>query len=309
MTKLSQQALDSYRFANYAIQLPCFICGEDNNHDGDLCHYCQAPMSLARQASTEKLPPQLTAVLGSAGAGKTVYLGMLSDMLSRPNTSMQMLARGAFSISLQQAAISALSQCEFPGKTPNEPDRWNWLHCQVQSSALRRPLDLIMPDMAGEAVLEEVEHIGTYPVIHSFLKKCSAILLLVDAAQMASGNQQQDFFARKIVNYLLELDSNRQTGWSQKPIALVFTKADQCAWCFEDPWEFARKHSPSLWQLCDQRLSRFSYFATGVAGVCAHRRELDGHVQVPLRIEPRGIIEPFQWLVEQMPKKVKRRKV
>lgn len=309
MTKLSHQSLDSFRFAEYAIQLPCFVCGEDNNRDGDLCHHCQAPMSLARQAATEKLPPQMTAVLGSAGTGKTVYLGMLADMLSRPHAQMQMLARGAFSISLQQTAIGALSQCEFPGKTPSEPDRWNWLHCQVKSPTLRRPLDLIMPDMAGEAVLEEVEHIGAYPIIHRFLQKCSSILLLVDAAQMADGNQRQDFFARKIISYLLELDSNRRTGWAQKPIAMVLTKADQCTWCFDDPSAFAKKHAPSLWQLCDQRLGNFSFFATGVAGVCARRHELDGHVQVPLRIEPRGIIEPFTWLIEQMPKKTKRRKV
>lgn len=306
MTRLAQQAMDSYRLAQYASQLPCYICGEENNRDSDLCNHCQAPMSLARQAATQKTPPRLTAVLGSAGTGKTVYLGMLTDMLSRPNDSLQVLARGAFSISLQQAAIRALSQGEFPDKTPNEPDRWNWLHCEVRSPALRRPMELIMPDMAGEAVLEEVEHCGTYPVISSFLNKCSAILLLIDAAQMSHGDQQQDFFARKIVSYLLELDSHRKTGWARRPIAFVLTKADECTWCFDDPNDFAKKHAPGLWQLCEQRLARYAFFATGVAGACAHRLELDGHVQVPLRVEPRGIVEPFQWLVEQLPKKGKR---
>ena len=197
MTRLAQQAMDSYRLATYAIQVPCYICGEDNTQGGELCHYCQAPMSLAKQASTEKTPPQLTAILGSAGAGKTVYLGMLTDMLSRPNGTTQMLARGAFSISLQQSVVGSLSRGEFPEKTPNEPDRWNWLHCQVQANSLKRPLDLIMPDMAGEAILEEVEHVGTYPVISSFLSKCSSILLLVDAADMTRGNSQQEFFARE----------------------------------------------------------------------------------------------------------------
>jgi hypothetical protein len=306
MTKLGHQKMDSYRLAPYASHLPCYICGEENNRDGDLCNHCQAPMSLARQAITEKTPPQLTAVLGSAGTGKTVYLGMLTDMLSRPSDSLQILARGAFSISLQQTAIRALSQCEFPDKTPNEPDRWNWLHCQVHAPTIRHPLELIMPDMAGEAVLEEVEHMGTYPVITSFLSKCSSIMLLVDAAQMACGDQQQDFFARKIVSYLLELDNHRKTGWCQRPIAIVLTKADECSWCFDDPNDFAKKHSSSLWQLCQQRLSRYEFFATGVAGACANRMELDGHVQIPLRIEPRGIVEPFQWLVEQLPKKPKR---
>ena len=54
----------------------------------------------------------MIATLGSADAGKTVYLGMLTDMLSRENAPLQLLARGAFSVSLQQATMAALSRCE-----------------------------------------------------------------------------------------------------------------------------------------------------------------------------------------------------
>jgi len=43
-----------------------------------------------------------------------------------------------------------------PNKTPNEPTA-GLVHCQVLRKK-RKPAELIMPDMAGEALLEEVDH-------------------------------------------------------------------------------------------------------------------------------------------------------
>src|SRR5438067_1255591 len=119
--------LDSYRLANYSTQLPCLICEQGNTLDAQYCHHCNAPMILAHQAQTQKAPPVMFAALGKSGVGKTVYLGMLLDMLSRQPKQLQLSARGGFSINLQQHTLAALARCEFPSKTPNEPDRWNWV--------------------------------------------------------------------------------------------------------------------------------------------------------------------------------------
>jgi ABC-type branched-subunit amino acid transport system ATPase component len=78
-------------------------------------------MALAHQANTQKIHPRMIAAIGPSGAGKTVYLGVLTDMLSRQVDDLQMLARGAFSIKLQQHAMAALARCEFPHKTPDRP--------------------------------------------------------------------------------------------------------------------------------------------------------------------------------------------
>src|SRR5207247_1966556 len=98
--------------------------------------------------NAQKVLPRMIAVIGTSGVGKTVYLGMLLDILSRQPQRMQVLARGAFSITLQQTVISALARGEFPTKTPNEPDRWNWVHCQIRTDAGRawheRPLALVL---------------------------------------------------------------------------------------------------------------------------------------------------------------------
>jgi hypothetical protein len=258
-------------------------------------------MALAHQATSQKINPRMLAAIGPSGAGKTVYLGMLIDMLSRQDENMQLLARGAFSIKLQQSAMASLGRCEFPQKTPNEPDRWNWVHCQVLRRKAR-PAELIMPDMAGEALLEEVEHPNTYPVIRSFLGKCSGVLVLVDAPRVEAGESDEDFHTMKLISYLCELSADKKTGWPARPVALVFTKADQCENCFDDPQAFAQRHTPGLAQQCHERLHRHSYFAVGVAGACGFRNESHGRVHVPLRIEPRGIIEPFKWLLDELVK-------
>jgi hypothetical protein len=289
--------MDSYRLAAYTVPCPCYICGGGNNFDAELCRHCHAPMALAHQASSQKICPRMMAAIGPSGAGKTVYLGMLTDMLSRQEDDMQLLARGAFSIKLQQHTMASLAHCEFPNKTPNEPDRWHWVHCQLLRKK-RRPTELIMPDLAGEALLEEVDHPNTYPVVRAFLSKCCGVLVLIDAPRAQAGESDEDFHTMKLISYLCELAVDRHTGWSTRPVALVFTKADQCEHCFEDPTAFARRHTPGLVQQCRERLKRHHFFAVGVAGACGYRQENYGRVQVPLRIEPRGITEPFQWLVE-----------
>src|SRR5437588_6582654 len=174
------QPLESYRLAQYSVQVPCYVCGEGNTFDAELCRHCFAPMALAHQASSQKIRPQMFAVIGASGVGKTVYLGMLLDILSQQPQRMQVLTRGAFSITLQQNVIAALSRGEFPAKTPNEPDRWNWVHCQIRTAARRETIELIVPDMAGEAILEEVEHPHTFMGIRRFLTKCAGAIVLID---------------------------------------------------------------------------------------------------------------------------------
>jgi double-GTPase-like protein len=293
--------MESYRLAGYSVQVPCYICGEGNTFDAELCRHCFAPMALAHQANAQKVRPQMVAVIGSSGVGKTVYLGMLLDMLSRSPQRMQILARGAFSITLQQTVMAALARGEFPPKTPNEPDRWSWVHCQIRTATRRQPTELIVPDMAGEAVLEEVDHPHTYLGIRRFLNQCAGALILIDAAEMENGTREQDYFAMKLLSYLSELCKGEQQTWRDRPVALVLSKADQCETCFDDPAAYAQKHAEGLWQHCVQRFTNHKFFASGVAGVCLTRWVRgEGRSSVPLRIEPRGIVEPFEWLVKQV---------
>lgn len=300
MIREGNLVLDSYRLAQYAASVPCYICGEGNTFDAELCRRCFAPMGLAHQAETQKIGPRILGALGASGVGKTVYLGMLIDMLARQPGSLQLSARGAFSISLPQLTASSLVRGEFPAKTPNEPDRWNWVHCQVRSSKLKNVAELVMPDLAGEALAAEIEHPRSYHVIRSMLTKCAGVLVLIDAAKTRGGALDQDFFSMKLLSYLSELDRDPKQGWRHRPVGVVFSKADECEECFCDPAGYAQKHAPGLWQGCQERLKNVRFFAAGVAGACAFRQGREGRTRVPLRIEPRGVIEPFEWLVSQL---------
>lgn len=302
MTREGTIPLESYRLAQYSNQVPCYICEEGNTYDAEFCRYCFAPMALAHQANSQKVCPRMLGVIGSSGSGKTVYLGTLMDILSRQPGRMQMVARGAFSISLQQSTASALARGEFPVKTPNEPDRWNWVHCQVRAPRHRRPIEVIMPDMAGEALLEEVEHPHSYHVIRALLSKCCGVLLVVDALRLKQGDRDQDYFAMKLLSYLVELEDDPKEGWPSRPIGIVLAKADEAEDSFVDPKAFLHAHASGLWQLLGERHSNFHCFATGVAGACAYQDTRQGRVRVPLRIEPRGVVEPFEWLVGQLKK-------
>jgi hypothetical protein len=301
MTKSAIMPLESFRLKQYAVPIPCYVCETDNTFDAEFCIYCAAPMALAHQANSQDVHPRMIAVVGASGAGKTVYLGMLMDMLSRQTERLQFLARGAFSITLQQTTVGALARCEFPRKTPNEPDRWNWVHCQIRRGKQKQHTELIMPDMAGDALLEEVDHPHTYRVIRAFLKKCTAAMVLIDAARLSEGVREQDFFTLKLLSYLSELGEGAKDGWSKRPVAMIFTKADQVDECVDDPAGYAQRHAASLWQQCRERFVLHKFFAAGVAGTCAARDSLtEGRVQVPLRIEPHGVIEPFEWLLDNL---------
>jgi hypothetical protein len=296
--------LDSYRLANYAIQVPCLICGDDNSVEADVCRHCQAPMILAHQAARAgKAPPRLVVALGPSGVGKTVYLGMLLDMLSRQSETLQASARGGFSVALQQLTLSALARGEFPAKTPNEPDRWNWVHFQLQQQKRKQPVELMLPDIAGEALFEEVDHPRTYQIINFLLGKAHGVLILIDATRLESGSLEEDYFTMKLLGHLAELNTESKHHWSNRPVALIFSKADQCETCFDDPAGYAERHAPGLWRICRQRFPKHRFFAAGVAGSCASRTLRDGtRHNSPLRVEPRGIVEPFEWLAEMLEK-------
>jgi len=154
--------------------------------------------------------------------------------------------------------------------------------------------------MAGEAVFEELEHPHSYPVIRSFLRKCVGVMLLVDSVKLKQGGQTQDYLAMKAVTCLAEMDNDIVSG-RQRPVAVVFSKADQCEACMTDPSAFAATHAVGLWRQCRDRLEDCQFFAVGMAGACAWRRAPGGgRMYVPLRIEPHGVIEPFDWLVERV---------
>jgi hypothetical protein len=262
-------------------------------------------MSLAHNTQSSKSRPQLIAVIGASGAGKTTYLGLLMDMLTRHVGLLRSTARGPMSISLQQATTTALATGWFPEKTPTTPEQWHWVHCQFNCRRRRRPLELVVPDVSGESLVVETERAGRYPALRSLLAKAAGVIVLADAEQLQSGDHSQDFVALKLLSLIGELRDEKSRTWrgrgqERRPLALVLTKADKCDGLHDNPREFAESHAAALWNDCRSRFWRHEVFACSVAGATAYRENSGRRQQVPLRIEPRGIIEPFGWLMTEL---------
>lgn len=266
---------------------------------GTGCARCFAPAEIIKAIVGRKQPPSYIGVLGPSGAGKTVYLGMLLDMLSRGIGGLKGNPRGAFSLGLQRNLMLALEQQRFPGKTPTEPDRWQWVHCEVVAGRRGPTHDLIVPDVAGEAVAGELAFPGSNITVRTLIEKCAALIALVDVHGVATAGQGQELFAMQLVSYLA---ATRPSRWGKKfapPVSVVFTKTD----LFEDPIDdaeaFARANAPKLFALCEANLLKFKFFAASIAGSTAKLSDRDGgEMLIPLRVEPRGIIEPFAWLLD-----------
>jgi hypothetical protein len=305
MTHLAQIPLETYLLAQQAAPIACLVCDHENCCSAARCRNCLAPMALAHQTQSVKKRPHLIAVIGASGAGKTVYLGLLMDMLTRHVGLLRSTARGPMSISLQQTTTTALATGWFPEKTSPTPEQWHWVHCQFNCRRRRRPIELVIPDLSGEALSIETERSGRYPAIRSLLAKAAGVMVLADAEILQSGDHSQDFLTLKLLSLIGELRderarSRRRRGPERRPLALVLTKADKCDGLFENPQEFAEAHAGAVWSDCRARFPRHEVFACSVTGATAFRDNYGRRQQVPLRIEPRGIVEPFGWLMTEL---------
>lgn len=282
--------------------MPCLICETENEKDVIVCGTCGAPMALMQEALCQERDPCIVTVIGDSNVGKTVYLGMLLDMLSKHADDFEAIPKGAYSVNLQHSVISYLSARQFPPKTAMEVDDWHWAYYQVsRRNRGAQIFDLVMPDMAGEAIAAEVAAPSTFAVIRSLLEKSAGAVLLVDAALAGAGSPQPDFFALKLMSYLDGVLASKREERLSTPIAVVLSKADYCPDCFDDPRGFAKTNLNRLWNMCESRFEHFEFFATSVVGALGYGTDQsDNVIPYPLHVAPRGILEPFEWVLTKL---------
>lgn len=288
----------------------CLICGARNASDNLQCRDCFAPMALVHEALAQNRMPQIVSVIGDSNVGKTVYLGFLLDMLAQHADDFVAVPRGAYSVDLQQSVISHMAYRMFPPKTPVEADQWNWAYYQVSKQAAKSRLknkqpkivDLVMPDMAGEAIAAELASPKTFKIVRSLLEKSTGLILLVDAAQAGNGSAQPDFFALKMMSHLDSLYGENKNTRIDMPIAVVLTKADYFPECFDDPRRFAAANLNRLAHIVENRFAKVEFFACSVVGSLAYAtaENEDFVIPVPLHTALRGVMEPFAWIVQQL---------
>ncbi len=288
---------------NSTERLACLICDTANAANQTLCKACAAPLQLTRSTLDRKRPPCLVAVLGDSNVGKTVYLGFLLDVLSQRTQEYEALPRDARSVDLPQTVISHMAWRMFPPKTPMEANQWNWACYEVTRRGRNgRVIDLVTPDLPGEAIAAEFTSPTTFKIIQSLLHKAAGVLLLVDAARAAHGSAQPDFFALKTLSYIESCRSRSSRRRISMPVAVILTKADYVPECFDDPYQFARANLSRLWNMRERRFSRAEFFASSVVGALgfATRGGADSVRPLPLHTSLRGVVEPFEWILSQL---------
>lgn len=277
----------------------CPVCGHPCTL-GHSCGRCLAPDAIIRALLERRGRPRFVAILGPSGVGKTVYQGMLLDLLSRGYGGLSGVARGPFSLALQRNLMLALEHQRFPEKTPSEPDRWHWLHCEVSTRRHSPIFDIIGIDVAGESVMHELEHPGSNITIRALITRCAGMVILIDMPRVILDDSSQEIFAMQLVSVLDSIAGDRRRK-CPVPVAFVFTKADLCEEAVDDPAGLARAHTLALFRLCATRLQHARFFCAGVAGSSAALVDESGvHSIIPLRVEPRNIVEPFAWILTKL---------
>jgi hypothetical protein len=281
----------------------CVTCGNQIMFGVDACSKCETPLDVSRSVAMRGTPLHFVSVLGPSGAGKTVYLGMLLDILSQGKGELRGIPNGAFSVAVQQQTISALEKQRFPEKTPTESDRWRWVHCEVSHQKKNRHnVDLITPDLAGESIAAELEQPRSYPTVRHAMKNSKGLIFLFDSESVRDKGRTEDLFGIKLASYLASLkqtDAKSQHSKITAPIAIVFTKADCCLEALDNPTAFAEANMPGMLRLCEKKYAHFEFFAASVVG--SSITDFGDHgmpIQIPLHVEPKGVIEPLEWLLQ-----------
>ena len=75
---------------------PCVCCDHQMTTLDEFCDECQTPAEITRSVSQRKAQPHFISVVGPSNAGKTVFLGLLLDMLCGGAKNLKGVPNGAF---------------------------------------------------------------------------------------------------------------------------------------------------------------------------------------------------------------------
>ena len=286
-----------------AVGISCFICTTENARSAQVCRRCATPLLVSAAAGAGDRRPHVFTVLGAPNAGKTVFLAMLLDMLVQRQGDTETMPRGTFSVELQQFVLGHLASRRFPPKTMREPNTWNWALYETRKRGARHGQEFLVPDLSGAALAAEIANPGSVAIFRPALNLAGGFILCIDAAAAAKGDASPDMFALQLVAHLDSVVETKRKHRIKTPTAVVLCKSDHCPEAVDDPRAFCEANLPRLWSACASRFDRVEFFAASVAGSVAFAisaERPDDVEPVPLHIAPRGILEPFDWLLARV---------
>ena len=120
----------------------------------------------------------------------------------------------------------------------------------------------------------------------------AVILILIVLVQSARGTDVAASFGGM---------GGSQAAFGPRGTATVLSKAYYSPDCFDSPRAFAETNLNRLWNICENRFANFEFFATSVVGSLGYGSdEFNNVVPYPLHVAPRGILEPFEWILSKL---------
>ena len=105
----------------------------------------------------------------------------------------------------------------------------------------------------------------------------------------------------QLISYLDALKPRKRNRKIDVPVAIVFTKTDLCDEPIRDAEKFARANTSALYGQCRTRLEASGSTARGWLVRPAGWSTATGRrCSFPCEVEPRGIVEPFAWMANQL---------
>ena len=146
-----------------------------DTYEGKPCSTCFLPVKVIESIQYRPQHRDSSACWAHPGSARR-SISACSWTCSRAARRDARTARGPFSLNLHRKLILALERQRFPEKTPNESDRWDWVHCEIYAGKSKTPFEIVAPDVAGEAVAGELEDQGTYRTIRALIGRCAGLV-------------------------------------------------------------------------------------------------------------------------------------
>ncbi len=252
------------------------------------------PQPSRATPSSNSRSTRLISILGSGGAGKTVFFAMLSRVLGRGKYGDMSMEYGK-GLGYLRDIRGSLESGRWPDKTYTGDGQLFTATIFEERTFQTKKYDISMIDIAGEdfdQVFDPDNPEIDPPPQFKDVRTASGYIFLVDPSR--AYEDMWKFY--RLIQYLVKVKGLKATGQVQKPVAIVFTKHDKYRELVREPWQFLEQKMPDLCNLITRRFKDRYIWVGCISAVGATTP--DGDPRQPL--SPRGIGPLMEWMIEKV---------
>lgn len=237
-------------------------------------------------------------LLGVGRTGKTVYLGVLFDILRRwQGRDLTFRPYGDETITMMTDIMNTLALRRWPSPTPQDKVFPFRAQVRYSSGGRTRHYKIFMPDYAGDET-EQFQKGAEEPLLHKspFFRQVvesDAVILVADGAILSGGNKSRikvhENNLMAAVSRLVDVKGGRR-GKIAAPVAIMITKAD----LYAPGHPLVLDRLKDLVALCEETCKNFAVFEVSSVGA------VDGNGDPLAQLLPERVVDPVLWLLVRL---------